>query len=278
MHSPLLLRKGLSRGLKLVPEMLFMTAYYLAQQDGLCFQLHFLERLVGRGFFCLLVGFFFTICRTLLVNCHVLEVEIWDVGGKKKQTEKPSPFDYCTVIHPQSRAVENPWQPATLLSFSSVCPCFCIHAATHTRTYMSWFTQSRKDDVKSSYLLHCEVSWFIFEQLSVSTVISQTCFTWSGNHSHELVCVLWKGSSQMMVSDQSRSTKWVFLSLTCHFAYSTEVCLLLHFLKTLKSQYRLASMHSCYCFLNRCFASLLHQHFPQLLIFMQFQVTNRKPV
>lgn len=37
-------------------------------------------------------------------------------------------------------------------------------------------------------------------------------------------------------------------------------------------------MHSCYWFWNRCWCRREARRFPQLSLFMQFQVTNRKPV
>lgn len=153
---------------KLAPEMLFITMCFLAQQVDLrshcALQLHSLERWVGFILFaCGLV------CRSLLVNCYILEAKICGVE-KSISFWLLSPSMHSSWISTAGRSVALSNAVVLLLHLSLV-----LHSCTNLHTYICILIyQSSKDDVKPS--LHCEVSWLLFEQLLLSTEIGQTCF------------------------------------------------------------------------------------------------------
>lgn len=124
------------------------------------------------------------VCRSLLVNCCILE-------AKMRGVEKSISFwlPYCCSPSKQSSRISGAGRSVATSNAVLLLLRLSLHPASmrqHTHTYIHiLICHSRNDDVKSSHPLQCEVSWLISEQLSISTEISRTRFTWSGHHSHE---------------------------------------------------------------------------------------------
>lgn len=146
----------------------------------------------GFFFLCLWASFLWLVCRSLLVNCHILEANIWSVWKEHLLLNMVFSF---TLKAQQSNAAGGSVATSSCWLSSSSCPSPYVNLPAFPPILICL---SGKDSVNSSHLLQHEVSRLIFDQLWISSVICQ------------LLTGLWKVSSQVMVSDHSLSRWWFF--------------------------------------------------------------------